>query len=161
MALKFEFGGYHWSLREGFPPMGSRERTDPTFVDALKVAHPPLARLTQHELVSWIVARLNYLVSASIYLEGSSFANDTNEFGYKIRLSDDSDTTLAHGAVVFHARRTYFASLDLKISDFQSVFIRLLTDSPTDLSKCEIVVREPESKRKRTYGWNGHSLLNY
>jgi hypothetical protein len=93
-------------------------------------------------------------------LEGEEFAHDTNEFGYWIRLSDDSNKPLAHGAVMFRADRTYFASVDVRITDFQSLFVRLLTDSPDDLAKCEIVVREPESKRKRTYGWNGYSLFN-
>ena len=75
--------------------MGSRERNDPMFVDALKSAHPPLARLTLHEVTSWIVARLNYLVGGSIELIGNEFAHDTNEFGYKIRLADNANATLA------------------------------------------------------------------
>lgn len=161
MALKFNFAGYRWSLREGFPPRGSRERSDQPFFDALKAAHPLLSKLTQHEIASWIVARLNFITSGSLEVEGKSFGHDTNEFGYKIRLSDAEDTTLAHGAVVIHANRIYFASLDIKIDNFQSVFISLLADSPSDLAKCEIIVRVPESKRKRTYGWDGYSLLNW
>jgi hypothetical protein len=160
MALKFKFAGYQWSLREGFPPMGSHERNEPTFVQALQVAHPPLARMTLHEIASWIVARLNYITARSLEVEGNVFAHDTNEFGYKIKLSDEADTTLAHGAVVIHADRVYFAGLDIKVPDFQSVFVSLLADSPNDLAKCEIVVRVPESKKKRRYGWDGYSLLN-
>jgi hypothetical protein len=161
MGLKFQFGGNQWSVRAGGPPMGSRERTDSPFLDALKAAHPPLSKMTRHEITSWIVARLNFITSGSLELEGRTFAHDTNEFGYKIKLSDQSDNTLAHGAVVFRADRTYFASLDIKIDDFRSVFVGLLTDSPLDLAKCEITVREPESKKKRTYGWNGYSLASW
>lgn len=159
MALKFVFGGYHWSLREGLPPAGSRERTAPTFVEALKAAYPPLAKMKSHEIASWIVARLNYITASALEVEGDLFAHDTNEFGYKLRLSDGADTTLAHGAVVIHADRVYFASVDVKISDFQSIFVSLLADSPNDLAKCEIVVQLPESKKKRRYGWDGHYLL--
>jgi len=161
MALKFKFGGYQWSLREGFPPMGSHERTDPKFVDALKLAHPPLGKLTLHEIASWIVARLNYITSGSLEVEDNFFANDTNEFGYKIKISDNADTTLAHGAVVIHADRVYFAALDIKIPDFQLAFVSLLVDSPNDLAKGEIVVCLPELKKKRRYGWDGYSLTNW
>ena len=160
MGLKFPSGGYHWAIREGGPPSGSRERAALTFLDALKAAHPPLAQLTQHEIASWIIARLSSVTAGALSWEGVEFAHDTNEFGYKIRLSDRSNTTLAHGAVVFHVDRTYFASLDLEIDDFQSVFVALLADFPQDLAICEIVVREPESERKRAYGWNGYSLLD-
>jgi len=141
--------------------MGSHERTDPTFIDALKIAHAPLAKLTLHEVASWIVARLNYITAGSLEVEGNDFAHDTNEFGYKIKLSDNTDTTLAHGAVVFHAKRVYFAALDIKIPDFQSAFVSLLADFPNDLAKIEIVVYFPESKKKRRYGWDGYSLINW
>ncbi len=159
MTLKFQFGGFQWALREGYPPMGSRKRSNPPFVDALQLAHPPLSRLNGHELASWIVARLNYITSGSLELEGNGFSHDTNEFGYKLKLTDASCETQAHGAVVFQVDRIYFAALDLKIDDFQSLFIRLLVDCPYDLAKCEIVVYLPESNKKRIYGWNGYSLI--
>jgi hypothetical protein len=159
VALRFQHGGYRWAIRAGFPPAGSREK-DLLFSEALRDAHPPLKDLTQHELASWIVARLNFLTSGALSLEGKEFADDTNEFGYKIRLANRADSTVAHGAVVFGASRTYFASVDLGVDDFQSVLIGLLVDAPDDLAICEITVREPETSRRRAYGWNGHSLLN-
>jgi hypothetical protein len=160
MALKFKFDDYQCSLREGSPPIASHERTDPTFLESLKVAHPPLAKLPVHEIASWIIARLNYLTAGALEVEGNDFGHDTNEFGYIIKLSDDADTTLVHGAVMIHADRVYFAANDIKIPDFQSIFVSLLAESPRDLAKCEIVVRVPESKKKRRYGWDGYSLLN-
>ena len=54
-----------------------------------------------------------------------------------------------------------FAALDIKIPDFQSVFVSLLAESPLDLAKCEIVAYWPEAKEKRRYGWDGYSLLNW
>lgn len=140
--------------------MGSVERKDPLFIDALKAAYPSLQKMTPHEIASWIVARLNFITGGAIELEGKTFSNDTNEFGYKLRISDEAKTKLAHGAVMFHANRTYFESLDIKTRDFQAMFIELLADSPSDLAKCEIIVCEPESKRQRAYGWNGYSILN-
>ena len=160
MALKFKFNDFQWAVREGAPPIVSHEKTAPTFLEALKVAHLPLAKLPVHEIGSWIVARLNYLTAGALEVEGNDFGNDTNEFGYIIKLSDDAGTTLAHGAVMIHADRVYFAANDIKIPDFQSIFVSLLTESPRDLAKCEIVVRTPESKKKRRYGWDGYSLLN-
>jgi hypothetical protein len=159
MALSFEAGGYQWKLREGLPPIGSREQ-NPTVVEALKTAHRPLAKLTLHEIASWIVARLNYLTAGALELEGNSFQNDTNEFGYFISLSDNAGATLANGAIMIHADRVYFAANDIEVPDFQSIFVGLLAEDPRDLAKCEIVVRLPESKKKRTYGWDGYALCN-
>jgi hypothetical protein len=161
MALKFRFGGHHWALKEGGPPMGSKERGDASLVDALKTAHPPLSKLSNREIASWIIARLNFITAGSLESEGTSFAGDTNEFGYKIKLSNDAGTTLAHGGVVFGAERVHFAALDIRIPDFQSELVRLLVDAPGDLAKCEIVVRQSETGRKRAYGWDGYSLIKW
>ncbi|MCA9222302.1 MAG: hypothetical protein KDA71_18370, partial [Planctomycetales bacterium] len=64
-----------------------------------------------------------------------------------------------HGAIVIRADRTYFASVDVRVESFQDLVVKLLTDSPDDLSECEIRVREPETKRYRNYGWDGYALL--
>ncbi len=156
MPLKFKFSGYQWSLREGFPPMGSRERKDPKFVEALKVAHPALTKLTLHEIASWIVARLNYITAGALESEGNFFAHDTNEFGYKIKLSDNADTTLAHGAVVIHADRVYFAALDIKIQDFQSVFVSLLAEFPTIWPNARLLCAG--QKRRKSEGMAGTGI---
>jgi len=141
--------------------MGSRERPDGTLADTLKAAYSPLAKLTDREIASWIVARLHFITSGTLESEGKVFSGDTNQFGYKIKLSDDEGTTLAHGAVVFSPDRVYFAGLDIKVANFQQLFIDLLVDSPTDLSKCEIVVRESETKKRWVYGWDGYTLLKW
>ena len=103
---------------------------------------------------------MNYLTAGGLEVEGNEFAHDTNEFGYFIRLCDQTDTTLASGAVMIHAERVYLTANDIKIPDFQSVFVDLLVECPADLAKCEIVVCVPESKKRRRYGWDGYSLLN-
>lgn len=139
--------------------MGSSERDAPSFVEALKCAYGPLTRLSTHELTSWIVARLSYLTSGGLNLAGEVFSHDTNEFGYKIKIVDGQGHTAAHGAVVFSNSGIHFAAIDIGIADFQSVFVKLLTESPGDFSRCEISVREPETKRSRKYGWDGVSLL--
>ena len=161
MSLKFLFEGYEWSLREGGPHPGSRERDDPTFHDALQAAHPALGKLTLHEISSWIVARLDYITCGSLALLGDEFSHDSNNFSYKIKLADQSQQAVAQGALMFEADRVHFFALDLRIESFQSLLVRLLTDAPQDLSRCDIIVRLPESKRKRHYGWNGYSLLNH
>jgi hypothetical protein len=160
MALKFSALGYQWTLREGCPPIVSQERTNPTFVEALKAAHRPLSKMSLHEIASWIVARLDYLTAGSLALEGNEFQHDTNEFGYMLKLSDEAATALAHGAVMIHAERVYFQANDVKVPDFQTILVNLLTETPRDLSKCEIIVYLPESKRKRRYGWDGYAFFN-
>ena len=92
-------------------------------------------------------------------MEVEEIDDDLNVFGYKIRLASDTNLTLAHGAVVFEANRTYFASVEVAIIDFQSRVVELLTESPNDISPCEIGIRDPKSKKRRVYGWNGYMLL--
>ena len=139
--------------------MGSTEVAKPLFVEALRAASPVVHRYTDREIASWIVARLNYLTAGGLTVEGDEFAHDTNEFGYKIKITDSNKKNIAHGAVVIHENRTYFASVNVEIDDFQSLFIELLTEYPDDLAKIEIRVQYPETKRYRLYGWDGYSLL--
>ena len=161
MPIKFQHEGRTWELREGGPPMGCRERDDPPFEVALKSAHGDLAEMTRRQLASWIVARLSAITSGTLELEGNSFSHDTNDFGYKIKLSDPSKTTLAYGAVVFLVDRTYFAWASDREVDLQALFVALLVESPNELGRCEIVVRASETKRKRSYGWDGENLITW
>lgn len=161
MALTFRYAGYQWELREGGPPMGCRERSPQPFEDALKAAHPPLAGMSPRQVASWVVARLNAITAGSLELEGKVFAHDTNEFGYKLKASGPDRTALAYGGVVFQAGRTYFAWGGDGLGDFQAAVVGLLADSPSDLCRCEIVVRVPVSGQTRTYGWDGHSLITW
>ncbi len=158
MSLHFSQLGYHWTIREGFPPMGSTELTEPSFVSELRAASYKLKRYTDHELASWIVARLNYITADSLSLCGTSFSHDTNEFGYKIKIEDAAGKSLAHGAVVVHEKRTYFAAVNVAIDSLQRLFVELLVEFPDDLAKIKIRVQYPESKRYRTYGWDGYAL---
>ena len=137
--------------------MGSTEVAEPSFINAIRSASPNVGQYTDSEIASWIVARLNYLTSGAI--DGDSFAHDTNDFGYKIKITDAAKKNVAHGAVVIHKDRICFASVNVSIDDFQVVFVELLTEYPEDLAKCEIRVQYPESKRYRVYGWDGYSLI--
>jgi hypothetical protein len=159
MALKFQHSGFEWTLREGFPSIGATISDSVPIIEALKVAHPPLSTWTTHQIASWIVARLSYLTSGSLEREGNDFAHDTNEIGYKLRISGQNHTMLAHGAVVIQMSRIYFACLNIGIDDFQSLVIKLLADSPNDLSIVQVRVRDPGNQKIRRYGWDGFSLL--
>jgi hypothetical protein len=94
--------------------------------------HPirrPIALLTAHELGSWIVGRLCYLTAGGLAIEGDVFAHDTNELGYKIKITDKSKANVAHGAVVVQADGIRFASVDVQIGDFQTLVVEVLTES--------------------------------
>jgi len=160
MAISFDQLGYRWTVRDGFPPMGSTEASDPDFVSAIRGSHPRLARLTDHELASWIVARLNYLTSGALCVSEETYSHDTNEFGYKLKITDHNKKSLAHGAVVIHAERTYFASVNVAVDDFLAIVVELLTEYPDDLNACSVRVQEPETRKYRQYGWDGYSLYN-
>ncbi|MCA9066439.1 MAG: hypothetical protein KDA96_25400 [Planctomycetaceae bacterium] len=59
-----------------------------------------------------------------------------------------------------HPRRgDSFSSVDVKINDFQTLLVDVLTESADDAAACEIRVQEPETRKDRTYGWDGYSPL--
>lgn len=163
MSLHFESHGYRWRLREGFAPMGSDEQQHPRFIDQLRQSAPWIHKLSVHEIGSWIVARLNYLTCGSLNMLGASFGHDTNEFGYKVRCTNQQEIRQASGAVIIHADRVYFKHVDPVLHDFQSLFVQVLADNPHDLEKIKIRVRIPSEDsiqtRYRAYGWDGFSLL--
>lgn len=132
---------------------------EPSLVEALRAASSLVDQYTDREIASWIVARLNYLTGTNLANEGTEFAHDTNEFGYKIKITDDNKNSLAHGAVVIQENHTYFAAVNITIDDPQSLFVELLTEDPSDLGKIEIRVQHPETQRYRHYGWDGYALL--
>lgn len=158
MALKFSEMGYEWQLREGFPPMGSSEDPAIPFEVAIRHAVPFLAKSSPHEIASWVVARLAYLTSGALDLEGDDFSHDTNEIGYKTKAKRVADGASASGAIVITSSRTYFAFRHDGLRDFQAIFVAMLSQWPNEYAKCVIRVREPESNRSRLYGWDGYSL---
>lgn len=138
--------------------MGSIAVPSPLFVDALRAAESMLNGLTVHELSSWVVARLSYLTCGGIDRQTSS--DDTNEFGFKIKITDAAGESVAHGAVVIGNNRLVYSAHNIRVVDSQLLFVTLLSGSPRDLAICEVEVREPESRRRRTYGWDGRMLLS-
>jgi hypothetical protein len=60
-----------------------------------------------------------------------------------MEIMDQSGKSHAAGAVVIGEKRGYFASVNLEIDVFRSLFIRLLTEFQDDLEKIEI--RSPQS----------------
>ncbi len=139
--------------------MGSTEAESPDFVTALRQCHPRVAKMTEHEVASWIVARLNYLTSGALCITEATYAHDTNEFGYKLKITDGNKKTVAHGAVVMHADRTYFACVQFGDIDFPATVVELLTEYPDDLMACSIRVQDPETRKSRRYGWDGYALF--
>ena len=140
--------------------MGSTERSDPEFVAELRESHHEIANLTDHELASWIVARLNYLTSGDLCAGEVTYSHDTNEFGYKVKVSDDSNRTLAHGAIVIHADRTYLRAVNSANVDYQSLLVELLVGAVNDLGRCSVRVQVPETRQFRHYGWDGYSFIS-
>lgn len=158
MPLQFSEKGHDWQLREGFPPAGSSESPIASFEQAIRDTVPFLAKSPSHEIASWVVARLAYLTSGAIELEGNDFSHDTNEIGYQLKATRITDGASAIGAIVIASSRTYFAFVDAGVGDFQAILVDMLAQSPREYAKCAIRVREPESRRSRRYGWDGCSL---
>jgi hypothetical protein len=86
--------------------MGSTEVAEPTFVSALRAVCPRISRYSDREIASWIVARLNYLISGALEYLGTDFSHDTNQLGFKVKLTDKEGNTIAHGAVVIEEKRS-------------------------------------------------------
>ncbi len=151
--------GYDWQLCEGLPPAGSSECQTPTFEQAVRDAVPFLAKSSAHELASWVVARLAYLTSGSLELEGKEFSHDSDEVGYRLKATRRSDAASAQGAIMLAPSRVYFACVEAGLSNFPFIVLELLSQFPRDYEKCVIRIREPESKNSRRYGWDGYSLI--
>ncbi|EGF24579.1 hypothetical protein RBWH47_01638 [Rhodopirellula baltica WH47] len=64
------------------------------------------------------------------------------------------------GTLMIHQDRTYYKANNVAIGDSQSLLVDLLTEFPDDLDRCEIRVRFPETRRFRSYGWDGMTLLS-
>lgn len=159
MSLTFSENGFEWQLREGFLPMERMIRGNDPFENVIRAAVPFLAKAAIREICSWVVARFAFLTSDALQLEGTEFAHDTNNFGYKLTATRKDDAASTHGAISFASDHIDFAFVDSRIGDLQVILISMLAQSPRDYAKCVIRVREPESKRTRTYGWDGYSLL--
>ncbi len=59
-----------------------------------------------------------------------------------------------------HADGNRFASVDVRIGNFSSLLLEVLTASAEDLATCEIRGQDPETRKYRTYDWDGYSLLS-
>lgn len=139
--------------------MGSTEQSAPDFVTELRKSHQRIAKLTEHQLASWIVARFNYLTSGDLCTGEVTYSHDTNEFGYKIKVSDQSNQTLAHGAIVIHADRTYLSAVNSADIDYQAIVVELLVGGIDDLANSSVRVQSPETRQFRLYGWDGYSFF--
>ena len=139
--------------------MGSIEALDPRFVDALRISVPQLSDVSEHRLASWIVARIDFITAGALGINGCVFANDSQDFGFKVKVSDQSKVMLAHGSVVVDPERIFFAFVSSKSFDLQGAFVELLAESPDELSKVEMFVRHPVTRKRRAFGWDGYSLL--
>ncbi|WP_146118827.1 hypothetical protein [Blastopirellula marina] len=158
MPIKFKHNNRQWSIREGFAPMGSVE-SQPTLLERLHDSSSRLKRFSDHQLASWIIARLCYITADKLLALGEVFSHDTDEFGYKVKISDSQQRTLAHGAIVFHRQRISCAAVEADGVNFQALLAELLVEWPDDLGKCEITFEDPDSREKRKYGWDGDRLL--
>lgn len=158
MSLKFEFGGYKWRLRAGFPPMHSI-RADMSFPDQLRARIPALSKCNTHGLGSWIIGRLNYLSFGNLPLEGTGFSHDTDEFGYKLKMSDLGGRTAGHGAIVISRTEISFSYSRDSQPDFQDIVVKLFTSNEIGLESCTITMTINEPFQTFRYGWDGHSLL--
>ena len=159
MALKFEFAQYKWRLRAGFPPMGSIQ-SSVGFEDQLRLSAPELANYSTRSLGSWIVGRLNYIVNGNLPLEGEEFSHDTDEFGYKLKMSNSAGDTCGHGAITIGRDRIFFAYLPLKEVDLQDIVIALLTDQTESLKSCTITMTVNEPFQQYHYGWDGYRVID-
>lgn len=140
--------------------MGSVE-IEPRFSVVLKGAVAQLASASEHRIASWIVARIDFITAGSLAIDGWVCRDDFNDFGFKLKVADRSKSVVGHGAVVVGPDGVHFTSVTSKPLDLQAEFIELLAESPDDLSRCEMFVQHPQTRAKRSFGWNGYSLFEH
>lgn len=160
MPRDFSFRDYHCKLTAGYPVAGSVEQLEPSFIDEL-VAAPGYPRgLSRRDRVSWILARLTELTYGGLPLEGTSFASDGGEFGYRVKISTAVGILLGYWGIVIWPDRIQLCGHAIGDFNGQKLIIEMLTDSPQSLDKCEITIRNPDARTKTTYGWNGHQYVS-
>ena len=156
MPQKFQFRDYRCQLSAGYPVVGSVEPASPSFVEALLAAHRDLSKLSQKDLGSWIIARLTDLTYGALPFEGDYFASDGGDFGYRIKVMDAGGKLLGNWGIVFWPQRIQLSGFSPVEFDGQALIVEMLTESPGDLGKCEVTIHNPESRKRRTFGWDGY-----
>jgi hypothetical protein len=159
MPREFTFRDYRCALSAGYPVVGSVEQQTPLFVDQLAAAPGFPRRLSRKDLVSWILARLTELTYGGLPLEGNSFSSDGGEFGYRIKIVDSAGILAGYWGIIFWPERIQLCGHSPSNLDGQTLLVEMLTDSPNSLDKCEITVRNPDARTKKTFGWNGHQFV--
>jgi hypothetical protein len=157
MPRQFTFRDYQCQLSAGYPVAGSVEH--PLFVDQLAAAPGFPRGLSRKNRISWILGRLTELTYGGLPLEGKSFSSDGGEFGYRIKVSDDTGNLLGNWGIVFWPDRIQLCGFAVNELDGQQLLVEMLTVSPQSLDKCEITIRNPDAGTKTTFGWNGYQFV--
>jgi hypothetical protein len=160
MSQQFTFRDFKCELSAELPVAFSIEQQNPTFLEELAATGKLPRGLNDKDLVSWIIARLTELTYGGLPFEGDSFSSDGGEFSYRIKVSDASGKRIGWWGMIFWPDRIQLCgSAEPHAINGQTLIVEMLTESPRELGKCAVTIRNPDARTKKTYGWNGYQYL--
>jgi hypothetical protein len=138
----------------------AKNNNPPTFLEELTATGKFPQALSKRNLISWILARLTELSYGGLTFEDTAFESDGGEFGYRLKISDATSQRIGCWGFLFWDDRIELrGSAEPHAINGQTLIVEMLTESPRDLGKCEVTIRNPDARTKKTYGWNGYQYL--
>ncbi|WP_425613961.1 hypothetical protein NA78x_003808 [Anatilimnocola sp. NA78] len=131
----------------------------PTFVEQLQAADGFPRGLSSKNHVSWIIARLTELSAGGLMFDNTHFESDGGEFGYRLKIFGADGKLLGYWGIIFWPDRIRLMGHSTSDLDGQTLIVEMLTESPAELGKCEVTIRNPDARTKKTFGWNGYQFV--
>jgi hypothetical protein len=159
MPQSFTFRDYKCELSADYPVAFSKEQESPTFLEELAATGKLPKNLSKKDLVSWIIARFTELTYGGLMFEDNEFANDGGDFAYRLKVCDSSGKRIGWWGIVFWPDRIQLCgSAEPHAINGQTLIVEMLTESPRELGKCKVTIRDPDTRTKKTFGWGWLSI---
>jgi hypothetical protein len=130
------------------------------FLDRLGAASAFTSKLSRRELVSWFVARLNYLTAGEIDRKYSDAGGDDG--GFLLPLVVVESTGRPSGIFwinVFPDRLLLRGGRDTEVRDPRELFLQALVEEPDWFERCRVRVRNAEARTVWYCGWEAGQFI--
>jgi hypothetical protein len=130
------------------------------FLDRLAVASAYTSKLSRRELVSWFVARLNYLTAGEIQRKHSDAGGDNG--GFLLPLVVVESTRRPSGIFwmeVFPDRVLIRGGRDTEARDPRELFLQALVTDPDWIEPCRVRVENADARTVWYCGWESGQLI--
>ncbi|MDB5321576.1 MAG: hypothetical protein JWN40_3207 [Phycisphaerales bacterium] len=146
--VAFAHNDAHFTLQnmEGLKLANRVPAGEDTFLDRIAAASPYTSKLSSRELVSWFVARLNYLTAGEFQRAHSDAGGDNG--GFLLPLVVVERTTRPSGIFwveVFRDRLLLRGGRDAEARDPRKLFVQALVSEPDGIEPCRVRVENADA----------------